>query len=143
MIRNLCAILLPGLLAMSAVSSAATVDVELTGVANSQGLIRVAVCTAETFTTKLCPFFGATPARPGSVVVRIDGIPAGRYALQAYHDEDGNGRVRRGLFGIPSEAIGFSRDAPLRLGPPYFEDAAVSITEPSTTVRIRLRHVGP
>lgn len=141
--RTLYALLLPALIAMTAVAGAATVDVELTGVANDQGLIRVAVCTAETFTTKHCPFFGATPAQPGSVVVQIDNIPAGRYALQAYHDEDGNGRVRRGLFGIASEAIGFSRDAPLRFGPPYFEDAAVSITEPSTTVRIRLRHVGP
>lgn len=73
----------------------------------------------------------------------MDGIPPGRYAIQAYHDEDGNGRVRRGLFGIPAEAIGFSRHAPVRLGAHRFEDAAIEITEPSTTTRLRLRHVGP
>jgi len=140
--RLLCALLLPTLITMVAVAHAATIDVELTGVANDRGLIRVAVCTAATFTTKHCPFSGAAPAQPGHVVIRLDGIPEGRYALQAYHDEDGSGRVRRGLLGIPDEAIGFSRDAPLRLGPPAFEDAVVSITEPLTTVQIRLRHVG-
>ncbi len=55
----------------------------------------------------------------------MDGIPPGRYAIQAYHDEDGNGRVRRGLFGIPAEVIGFSRHAPVRLGAHRFEDAAI------------------
>jgi uncharacterized protein (DUF2141 family) len=82
-------------------------------------------------------------ARAGHVTVRVTGIPPGRYAVQAYHDEDGNGRLRHNLFGIPTEAIGFSRDAPLRLGPPRFEDAAIEITEPSTITRLRLRHVGP
>ena len=78
----------------------------------------------------------------GDLVIRVDGIPAGRYAVQAYHDEDGTGPMHRGLFGLPSEAVGFSRDAPLRLGPPRFEGAAIDITEPSTTTRLRLRHVG-
>jgi len=72
----------------------------------------------------------------------VEGILPGRYVVQSYHDEDGNGRVRRGLFGIPAEAIGFSRDAPVRLGAPRFEDAAIDVTEPSTTTRLRLRHVG-
>lgn len=142
MSRILCALLLLTLIAMPAITRAATVDVELTGVANDRGLIRVVVCTAATFTTKHCPFSGGAPAQPGRVIIRLEGIPEGRYALQAYHDEDGTGRVRRGLLGIPDEAIGFSRDAPLRLGPPAFEDAVVSITEPLTTLQIRLRHVG-
>jgi len=83
------------------------------------------------------------PAHASSVVVvSVDGIPPGRYAVQAYHDEDGNGRIRRGLFGVPAEAIGFSRDALLRLGPPWFDDAAIEVTEPSTAIKLRLRQVG-
>lgn len=130
-------------LASPAASHAARLDVELTGVENGRGLVRVAVCTPKTFTTKHCPFSGAAPASPGSVVVSVDGIPSGRYALQAYHDEDGNGRLRRGLFGIPAEAIGFSRDARVTLSAPPFEDAAIEIAEPATATRLRLHHVGP
>ena len=122
---------------------AAQLDIELTGIENDRGLVRVAVCTPETFRTKHCPFFGAAPARPGSVTVSVEGIPPGRYAVQAYHDEDGNGRLRKGLFGIPVEAIGFSRDARVRLGAPSFEEAAIDVTEPVTATRLRLRHLGP
>ncbi len=108
---------------------------------NDRGLVRVAVCTPETFTTKRCLFFSAAPAHAGTVTVSLDGIPPGRYAVQSYHDEDRYGRVRRGLFGIPAEAIGLSRNAPVRLGEPRFKDAVIEITEPSTTMRLRLRHV--
>jgi uncharacterized protein (DUF2141 family) len=131
------------LLALPATCQAARLDVELTGVENGQGLVRVAVCTPETFATKHCPFSGAAPARPESVVVSVNGIPPGRYAVQAYHDEDGNGHLRRGLFGIPSEAIGFSRDARVTLSAPPFEDAAIEVAEPATATRFRLHHVGP
>jgi len=123
-------------------SQAARLDIELTGIENDHGLVRVAVCTPETFTTKHCPFFGAVPARAGSVTVSLNGIPPGRYAVQAYHDEDGNGRLRRGLFGIPEEAIGFSRDARVKLGAPSFEGAAIDVAEPITTTRLRLPHIG-
>ena len=131
-----------GLLSPGA-ARAARLDIELTGIENDHGLVRVAVCTPETFTTKHCPFGGAAPAKPGSVVVSVDGIPPGRYAVQAYHDEDGDGRLRRSLFGIPTEAIGFSRDARVRLGAPSFEDAAIDVAEPATATRLRLRHIGP
>jgi len=130
-------------LSVPAVALAARLDIELTGVENDHGLVRVAVCTPETFATKHCPFTGAAPAKPGSVTVSVDGIPPGRYAIQAYHDEDGDGRLRRGLFGIPAEAIGFSRDARVRLSAPNFEDAAIDVAEPATATRLRLRHVGP
>ena len=130
-------------LALPAGSHAARLDVELTGVENNRGLVRVAVCTPETFTTKHCPFSGTAAARPGSVLVSVDGIPPGRYAVQAYHDEDGNGRLRRGPFGIPSEAIGFSRDARVTLSAPPFGDAAIEVAEPATATRFRLHHVGP
>jgi uncharacterized protein (DUF2141 family) len=50
--------------------------------------------------------------------------------VQAYHDKDGNGCLRKGLFGLRAEAIGLSRDARIQLGPPSFEDAAIDVAEP-------------
>jgi len=130
-------------LALPASALAAQLDIELTGVENDYGLVRVAVCTPATFTTKHCPFTSAAPAKGGSVVVTVPDIPPGRYAVQAYHDEDGNGRLRKGLFGLPAEAIGFSRDARVRLGAPSFDEEAIDVAEPSTATRPRLRHLGP
>ena len=121
---------------------AAQLDIEVTGVENDHGLVRVAVCTPETFTTKHCPYASAAPAQTGSVTVSIPGLPPGRWAIQAYHDEDGNGRLHKGLFGFPLEAIGFSRDARVRLGAPRFEEAAIEVAEPVTAARVRLRRLG-
>jgi len=135
--------LLLAALASPASALAAQLDIELTGIENDHGLVRVAVCTPATFTTKHCPFTGAAPAKAGSVVVSVADIPPGRYAVQAYHDEDGNGRLRKGLFGLPAEAVGFSRDARVRLGAPSFDEAAIDVVEPSTATRLRLRHLGP
>ena len=138
-----CPALLLAALALSLPALAARLDIELAGIENDHGLVRVAVCTPVTFTTRNCPFTGAAPAKPGSVVVSMPDIPPGRYAVQAYHDEDGNGRLRKGLFGLPAEAIGFSRDARIRLGPPSFKDAAIDVAEPVTATRLRLRRIGP
>ena len=138
-----CLALLMAALALPRPVLAAQLDIELAGIENDHGLVRVAVCTRETFTTRSCPFTGAAPAKPGSVVVSVPNIPPGRYAVQAYHDEDGNGRLRKGMFGLPAEAIGFSRDARIRLGPPSFEDAAIDVAEPVTATRLWLRHLGP
>ena len=89
-----CQALALALVAPSLPALAARLGIELTGVKNDYGLVRVAVCTPAAFTTNRCPVFGAAPARPGSVLLSLKGIPPGRYAVQAYHDEDGNGRLR-------------------------------------------------
>lgn len=127
-------------LAMSAPAFAARLDVELTGV---HGLVWVAVCTPATFTTKHCPFFRSAPAKSSSVVVGVEGLSPECYAIQTYDDEDGNGCLYKGLFGIPAEAIGLSGDAQMRLGAPSFEEAAVDLAEWLTATRLRLRYLRP
>lgn len=55
-------------------------------------------------------------------------LPPGRYALAAYHDENGNGKLDRAWNGMPEEAYGFSNG--LRgsiLGPPDLEDQLFSL----------------
>ena len=90
------------------------------------GSVRVAVCTAETF-LKACPYVGSAKAHPGDVVVNVAGVPPGTYAAQAFHDDDDTGRLEQPLFGFPRKGFGFSRDAPMRWGPPRFADAAVAV----------------
>lgn len=45
---------------------------------------------------------------------------AGTYAIAFAHDENDNGRVDQGLFGIPLEGYGFSNDAHPVLSAPAF-----------------------
>ena len=119
---------------------AATVTVTVGNVASGEGQVRVAVCTAATFLKPRCPYNGSAPAVEGETEVRIEGIAPGSYALQAFHDANGNTDLDTNLLGLPEEGVGFSRDAPMRFGPPEFTDARVSIGDPARPLRLRLRY---
>jgi uncharacterized protein (DUF2141 family) len=110
--------------------------VRLEGLRNVEGLLRVAVCPRESFTKPDCPHIGVAAANAGVVIVK--GIPDGVYAVQAFHDEDGDGDLDRKGF-RPQEGLGFSRDAPMRMGPPRFRDAAVRIVGDGT-VTLNMRY---
>ncbi len=122
---------------------AADVAVTVERVANARGSILVAICTAETFLGAECPWRAAVAARPGAVTIVLQGVPPGRYALQAFHDENGNGDLDRGgVLRFPSEAWGFGNDAEPRFGPPQFDAAAVDVATGTTVARLRLIYPG-
>ena len=106
---------------------AATVQVTVRNVRDARGAVLVAICTRADFLQPRCPYRGRAPARAGSVVVTIAGVPPGRYAAQAFHDENGNGRLDRNFLGLPQEGMGFSNDAKMRMGPPRFADAGFDV----------------
>ena len=64
----------------------------------------------------------------------------GRYAIALLHDENGNGKIDKALM-IPREGFGFSRDAPLRMGPPSFKDAAFDVDAKGVNQSIRMRYI--
>ena len=71
----------------------------------------------------------------------FSGLPPGAYAAFAFHDEDGDGRLRTNLIGMPKEGVGASRGAKGFMGPPDFEDAAFFVGPKRTAIRIRLRYL--
>ena len=117
-----------------------TIEVAVVGVRKAAGHVKVDVCTRETF-LKDCPWSGKAPAHAGTVMVEVHGVPAGRYAIQAFHDANDNGEVDRGLFGIPKEGVGFSNDAFTGLSRPKFDDAAFDFTGTSLRLVLHLRHM--
>jgi uncharacterized protein (DUF2141 family) len=64
----------------------------------------------------------------GTAEALFTDLPPGRYAIAFYHDENGNGEFDQGFLGVPMEGYGFSRDAKVVLGPPSFEEAALSVS---------------
>ena len=117
-----------------------TLEVTVDNVRKPSGSVRIAVCTQDTFLKPDCPFHGSAPARTGSVVVRVTGLPPGTYAVQAYQDEDDSRRIKRSLLGIPEEGFGFSRDAPTSLGSPSFSSAAFQMSPGAVRIGLHLRY---
>ena len=129
------------LAATSAGAGAGMLTVEVTEVASSRGVVRVAVCTRDTFLEPACPYTGSAAAREGLTVVRVDAVPPGRYALQAFHDANANHRIDRNFLGLPEEGIGFGNDAAIRFGPPEFTEASVDLPDAATWTSLRLRYL--
>ena len=68
------------------------------------------------------------------VTVVYSGLPAGRYAVTMFHDENGNGQLDKNMMGIPRERVGFTKDARGRMGPPSFADAAIELQQDTKLV---------
>ena len=121
-------------------AAADTLTVEVTDVADSRGVVRVALCTAETFLEPACPLAASAAAHAGRTTVVVE-APPGRYGLQAFHDANANHRIDRNFLGLPAEGIGFGNDAPMRFGPPEFADAAVEIGPADGRTSLRMRYL--
>ncbi len=82
----------------------------------------------------------AMVARTGpTTTVTLEGLAPGRYAVAAFHDTDGNGRLSTWPMGPPKEAYGFSHNARAPFGPPAFEAAAFDLPEGGGRQAIALR----
>ena len=83
---------------------------------------------------------GFSPPSGATSSVRIDAgpLPAGRYAVAVYLDENGNGRLDRRFPGIPKEPVGASNNPAERRGPPRFTDCAFALGSQDQVLVIRL-----
>jgi uncharacterized protein (DUF2141 family) len=68
----------------------------------------------------------------------FDPIPAGTYAVACFHDENGNGKLDTGHFGIPKEGVAASNHAKGFMGPPSFKDAKFSFSAMATELRLKM-----
>ena len=111
-------------------------------VPDDAGHVRVDVCTEATFLKGPgCPFHGDAAAVKGSTTVRVEGVPPGVYAAQAYDDRNDNEKVdRRPPFGLPVEGVGFSNNASIGLRGPRWAGAAFTHDVADQTLAIRLHH---
>jgi len=104
-------------------AAGAPIEVTVSGVRSTQGMIRVMVCPKDTF-MKACPWSISAPAHAGPMTLVVNNVPPGRYAVQAYHDADSDNKLAQNWIGIPREGIGFSNDAMSHLTVPRFSVAA-------------------
>ena len=67
-------------------------------------------------------------------------LPEGRYAVAVYQDLNDNQELDRNVLGLPSEPVGFSRNAGGAMAPPDFETTAVQVGAGQRGLAIRLNH---
>ncbi|WP_457107066.1 DUF2141 domain-containing protein [Methylobacterium sp. P5_C11] len=129
----LCLITLP--------ASAATVQVEVDGIEPGGGQVRVALCQGG-LSEGSCVRGDDAPASADRGLFTFPGVSPGTYAVAAYQDANGNGRLDRTGLGLPLEPYGFSGAAGRRERPD-FTAAAFVLREPGAAVRVRLARALP
>lgn len=59
----------------------------------------------------------------------LQGLKAGQYAISVIYDQDMNNRLNSGLFGIPTEMVGFSNNTRSTFGPPPYVEVSFNLLE--------------
>jgi len=102
--------------------------VHFIGLKTSQGAVMLAVYNSEaayensgtasetaTRTVKL-------EIKDGAAVTTLADLPPGQYAIKAFHDLNGDAKLNTNLFGIPTEPVAFSNDAPVHMHAPSWKE---------------------
>ncbi|MFT3757673.1 DUF2141 domain-containing protein [Thauera sp.] len=122
-------LLLSTSIAGAALAQDARLDVQLVGIQHERGSIRVGLYAEPKTFRKEAQALAVqqAPAAAGTVRVSFEKLPPGRYAIMAYHDEDGNGELNRRFGMFPTEGYGLSNN-PTVSGPPAFDDSAFELS---------------
>jgi uncharacterized protein (DUF2141 family) len=100
--------------------------IQINNIPSAKGNIMIAVYnTADGFREKDHTYKNMiVAAQKGGVEVTIPQLPTNNYAVAVYHDSNGNGKLDKNFFGVPTEYYGFSNDARGSFGPPSFGDCS-------------------
>ena len=74
----------------------------------------------------------------GPVVATFENLPAGDYAVKAFHDVNGDGQMNTNPFGMPTEPYAFSNNAVGNMGPARWDRAHFAVSG-ETTQSINIR----
>ena len=128
---------------LNAAPPTSDLTVQLTGLRNATGLVRVCL-TSDSARFLQCDKVPGAIGRslPAGQAARIHlgPVPAGTYALLVVHDENRNGRLDMTL-GIPREGFGFSNNPAMRPRAPRWDEIRVTVPPGAVTQTIRVRYV--
>ena len=64
-----------------------------------------------------------------SMIVSIEDVISGTYAVSIFHDENGDGELNLGFLNIPDEGFGFSNNPAIGFSQPNFNDCEFVVEE--------------
>lgn len=118
--------MLPLLLTLLTQTPTGKITVTIENPRNTKGVMRCSLfATAPGFPGK-SPLEGrnlVATTQAGKTTCEFEGVPAGTWAVSVLHDENGNGSLDTGAFGIPTEGYGVSNNVLPTFSAPTFADS--------------------
>jgi uncharacterized protein (DUF2141 family) len=134
---NSATVLLLAMLATSAQAASLTITVD--EIRSAKGDIRLSLYASRAEwpdkSTKDHDF--VTKARADRIVFRLD-VPPGTYAVNGFHDENGNGKFDTSAIGIPEEGYFFSNNVRPFLSAPGFDAAKFTVPPAGREITVHL-----
>ena len=123
-------------------ASAGDLTINVAGTRDDKGMIVAAIFSSkEGFPKEGQQYAGfRTKAKAGNVSVTFHDLPAGTYAVTAFHDENGDGKLDRDQTGIPTEGYGVSNDARELLSPPFWDKASFAMGAENKTITVKIEY---
>ncbi|MGC8774211.1 MAG: DUF2141 domain-containing protein [Chlorobaculum sp.] len=124
-------------------SSAGKIEVLIDNVRSADGIVGVALfSTKKGFPDKsVLAIEGRSIPAGKCCKVIFENVPYGAYAISVLHDENGNGKMDKGLFGIPKEGFGTSNNPEIKMGPPSFSDSRFDLKSKEMTLNIDMKYL--
>jgi uncharacterized protein (DUF2141 family) len=111
--------------------SKSNLTVTVTNIQKSKGKISFGLFRkVDSFPVKGKQFKGVfIDTKKPSTKYTFENLADGQYAVAIFHDENENGIMDKNMFGAPTEAYGFSRNARGTFSAPSFEEAKIDLKE--------------
>lgn len=119
-----------------------TIALSIDNIRSGQGNVHIAIYDKEKhFAESLEPFRLQVQEAPadGKLVLKLDDLPFGRYAMAIYHDENGNGDLDKNLFGIPKEPYGFSNNPRAKWSAPTYQETSFELGASPLSLTVSLK----
>ncbi len=131
----------PATSAADSPSGGCSLAVHVDGFRNRKGVVGCAVFRTPNGWPEhdeLAAVRAAQPIKGNSATVTFAQVPPGRYAIAVLHDENENHHLDRNVFRVPKEGFGFANNPKVAFSAPSWEEAAVQVGCPATTVDVHL-----
>ena len=123
-------------------ASAARIIVTIDGLKSSQGNVFVGLYAspAKFLQGNQCDAQRRVKASTAPITVVFDNLPAGTYAVGAFHDENANDHLDTNFLGLPIEGYALSNGVRAVMAKPTFQQAAFTVGNGDKPVALHIRY---
>lgn len=140
LLSAVCSFLMIAPVALAAEAPTGTLTVTFEGIKTKTGAVMLSLAGSPEAYDDKAPAAGQSmvPATSSAVTATFTGLAPGRYAIKAFHDVNGDGKMAANPFGMPTEPFAFSNNAHGVMGPAKWADASFEVKAGANTQTISI-----
>lgn len=116
-----------------------SLKIEIQNIKTVKGSVFIALFKAGSEFPTGKPTEGKKVDATGQSVQTTFSVEPGEYAVAVFHDENGNGKMDKGMFGIPKEPYGFSNNFRPKMSAPKFSDCQFTVGDGGKSISIAVK----